>query len=102
MHAMKLNARAAGLSCAAITGLAYLVCAAAYALIPDATLAFFNLLFHGLDIRKVATAMTWGGVIGGLLIAVVGAYVLTWFWATWYNRMLGGQAAGGPDDCCKR
>lgn len=102
MHTMKLNAHAAGSSCAAITGLVYVVCAAAYALIPDATLAFFNLLFHGLDIRKVAIGMTWGGVVGGLLITVIGAYILTWLWATWYNRMLGGQAAGGAGDCCKQ
>lgn len=103
MHAMKLNAHAAGASCAAVTGLAYVVCAVAYALIPDATISFFNLLFHGLDIRKVATAMTWGGVVGGLLIAVVGAYALTWLWAALYNRFLGGGAPspGGRSSCCQ-
>lgn len=102
MHAMKLNAHAAGSSCAAITGLAYVVCAAAYALFPSATLAFFNYVFHGLDFRKVAVGMTWGGAVAGLLIAVVGAYVLTWLWATWYNRMCcSGGATGDADDCCK-
>ena len=76
---------------------------AAYAIIPDATLAFFGTLFHGLDIRKVAVPMTWGGVVVGLLVAVVGAYLLTLLWATWYNRMLGTNSdAGGTHSCCKQ
>jgi hypothetical protein len=103
-HSHPLNAHAAGASCAAVTGLLYIVCAAAYALIPDTTLAFFNLLFHGLDIRKVATGMTWGGVIAGLLLSVIGAYVLTWLWVTFYNRSIGGSTlatSGTRKDCCK-
>ncbi|MBI4434588.1 hypothetical protein HY635_02115 [Candidatus Uhrbacteria bacterium] len=99
-----LDASAAGKSCAVVSGVVYVICAAAYAIIPDATLAFFNLLFHGLDIRKVAIAMTWGGVIGGFIITVIGAYVLTGAWAALYNRMSGGHAAEahgtGSKDCC--
>lgn len=103
MHTTKLNAHAAGSSCAAVVGILYVICAVAYALAPSATLAFFNLLLHGLDLRKVAATMTWGGVIGGLIISVVGAYALTWLWATWYNQMRrSGGAADDTDDCCKK
>ena len=102
MHTVQLHAHAAGVSCATITGALFLACAAAYALVPDATLVFFNLLFHGLDIRKIAVPMTWSGVITGLLIAVIGAYALTWAWAALYNRLAGRPGTVGESDCCAK
>lgn len=103
MHAIRIDARAAGSSCAAIAGILYILCAVAYAIAPDGTLAFFSIVFHGLDLRKIVIEMTWGGTIGGFLVTIVGAYVLTWLWATWYNRMCcSGGVAGATDDCCKK
>ncbi len=106
MHTQGLHAHAAGTSCAVITGALFLACAIAYALAPSATISFFSILFHGIDFQKVAVAMTLGGAIGGFILSVFGAYVLTWAWVALYNRLLPGSdpatsTPSGSNNCCK-
>lgn len=102
-----LHAHAAGLSCAIITGAAYIVCAVAYAVAPAATLAFFGFLFHGIDLLKVATTITLSGVISGFIIAFVGTYIIVRLCAALYNRIIARACccvsdvtSSGGDSCC--
>ncbi|MFH1099040.1 MAG: DUF5676 family membrane protein [Candidatus Uhrbacteria bacterium] len=96
-----LNAPAAGKSCAVVGGVAFLVCAIAYAVAPGAIIALFNLLFHGIDLAKIVKPFAFGEMIIGLVIFVILSYVLTWAWVALYNRLLGRSPADGKkDNCC--
>ena len=83
-----LAPRALGLAVGTVTGLASLLCALAYALFPQGTLAFFGFIFHGLNLKAMAVPLTLGDFFAGLLITTVGGAVVGASLAFCYNHCL--------------
>lgn len=74
---------------AIVSGILYLACALLFAVAPQAMLNLANNLFHGLDITQIAkTSMTFGGVLAGLIQAIVYAWIAGWLFAAVYNVLL--------------
>ncbi len=84
-----LKPKVVSLSLAATSGILYLACALLFAVAPQAMLNLANSLFHGLDITQIAKAsMTFGGVLAGLIQALVYAWIAGWLFAIVYNTLL--------------
>jgi hypothetical protein len=65
----------------------FVLCAAAVAVAPGATTAFFGYLIHA-DLGAFSRTLTWGSFVGGLLAWTIGT-ALTFALAAWfYNRLL--------------
>ncbi|MBI4173621.1 MAG: hypothetical protein HY519_02770 [Candidatus Aenigmarchaeota archaeon] len=84
----KLDGKRVGVALAAVAGSADLACAAAYALAPGATVAFFGNIFHGLELADIANAqVTLAGIAAGFVEITLVAFVLGWLFAAVYNRL---------------
>lgn len=73
------GALAAGVALAITVAIGYSACALAFRAWPEASMAFMNALFHGLDFNKLArgpVAFDFGGFSYALLVAMVLAFAL--------------------------
>jgi len=85
--AEKLSAKRVSLSLAYVAGIVSAVCALLLALAPKATTQLFGSVFHGLDISKIAVAITWGSAILGIVVSFVLALIIGWLFAVIYNNL---------------
>lgn len=86
--AESLNPKAAALSLAGVSGTGYVICAALFAAAPQQTLGFFNEMFHGIDLTRIAREnMTFGGTLVGFAGVVVLSLAAGWLFATAYNYL---------------
>lgn len=77
-----------GLALALTATVLYVVCAAAFALAPGATLDFFNAWFHGVDLSVLnpgGRPFGWGTFVYGLVGIAVVAFVTGIVYAVVYN-----------------
>lgn len=84
----KLKPWAVGAALAITAAIAYAVCAAAFALWPEETLAFFNAWFHGVDLRALQPAVstfTLGVFFYGLSSIVLTGFAMGVVYAVIYN-----------------
>lgn len=84
----KLNPWAVGAALAITLAVAYSVCATAFALRPEETLAFFNAWFHGVDLRVLqpaAKTFTLGVFFYGLSGIVLTGFAMGVVYAVVYN-----------------
>lgn len=89
----RLNPWVVGAALALTAVVLYAVCAAAFALWPETTLAFFNAWFHGLNLGTLqsgARPFTFGAFLYGLLGLTASAFVCGALFAGFANwlRML--------------
>ncbi len=85
---MTLNRQKLALASAATFGVAYLVCAVFVIVAPDFALQLLGWVAHIVNVDKFAgdVAITFGGVVVGLIEVVVYAYLVAWLFAWFYNR----------------
>ncbi|MGB8855662.1 MAG: DUF5676 family membrane protein [Burkholderiales bacterium] len=83
----KVNPWVIGATAAATFAILYSTCAAAYALFPNGTMAFFNAWFHGFDftLLKADKPFTAGTFIYGLLSVAVTSFVTGLLFGSLYN-----------------
>lgn len=78
-----------GLASGVTFSVVYAVCALAVILSPDATIAFFNVWFHGLDLALLkppgGRPPTPGQLLGGLVSAAAVSFVIAAMLAALYN-----------------
>ena len=98
----KLNPWVVGGALAIAFGVTYIGCALAYALLPDATLGFFNAWFHGIDIGMLKTtkAFTFGQFLYGLAGVLASSFILGLIFGFAYNSLT--LLAGGPAGVTRR
>jgi hypothetical protein len=83
---MRLDSRAFGLSAGIVAAVLFTLCAAAVALLPGTTSAFFSSIMH-LDLTQLTRPLTWGSFFGGLLVWGIGVGVVFGTAGILYNRM---------------
>ena len=83
---MKLDIRAFALAVGGITAAVYTICAFFVAIAPEATRAFFSYLFH-IDLTGMASTISWGSYLAGLLGTGLGMAFLAAVVAALYNRL---------------
>lgn len=85
---MHLKPNALGLAGAFVTAVGYVLCSAAYALWPAATMKFSSLTSHNFDFTPIAgSGLTWGSFFAGLVAWVVLTYLALALLAWFYNQM---------------
>ncbi len=78
-----------GFAIAITSGVLYVVCAAAVALFPQATIKFFNSWVHGLDLTRIAVnSISWSGFFKGLVGVLIVAYIAGALYAWVYNKCI--------------
>lgn len=78
-----------GFALAATSGIVYILCAAAIALWPRATISFFNSWVHGVDLTRIAVeSLSWSGFFKGLVGVLVFAYIAGALYAWVYNNCI--------------
>ena len=78
-HTAGSLAVATGLALAITVGIGYTLCALLFRAAPDAAMTFMNVLFHGLDFRKlqaVPASFEFGSFFLALTVLVVWAFLL--------------------------
>ena len=86
----KLGPVITGASLAITVAIGYAVCAAAWAIWPEAALDFLNALFHGLDFRKILLPARDYGInvfLYPLTILAVWAFLVGALFATVHNLL---------------
>lgn len=86
---MKLDIRAFALAVGGVTAAVFTICAFFVAIAPEATRAFFSYLFH-IDLAGMASTISWGSFIAGLLGTGLGMAFLAGAVAWLYNRLTHG------------
>jgi hypothetical protein len=92
---VKLQPLRAGLALSVTAAILYVVCAAAFAWAPDATLDFFNAWVHGVDLSVLkpgAKPFGWGTFLYGFVGLVITAFLTGVVYAVAYN-LLGPRSA---------
>ena len=85
----KLNVKAIAGASAVLWGIAYILCAIFVWIAPSASLGFFNLFFHGIDLAQIAgTSVTFVSSLIGLILTLVIAYAAGSLFAVLYNKLL--------------
>jgi len=84
---MKLDVRAAALAAGSIAALAYALCTAFCALVPESTVVYLTTAFLHMDITGLYRQITWRTFIIGLLGAGVVTGVVAGATAWLYNRL---------------
>ena len=84
---MKLNEKAFANASGVLTGVIYVVCALAVALLPDISKAVAVSWFHGMDLGAIWTGTPRGNFILGLVTAMGGTWLVGWGFAWVYNRL---------------
>lgn len=82
----KLDVKGIGIASAIVTGILYAVCFLIVLLFGAASLQFFQLFFHGIDITNLGTSASLGTGILGLIISVISAYIVGALFALIYNK----------------
>lgn len=82
----KLSEKGIALASAVLTAISYIICFAIVFIFGNASIEFFNLFFHGIDLSSLATNpnITTGFI--GLIISVIAAYIWGWIFAITYNK----------------
>ena len=85
---MELNKQKFALAAAGTMGVAYLICAAFVALWADFGFQLLGWLVHVVNVDKFAgdVAMTFTGLIWGLVQAVIYTYIGAWLFGWLHNR----------------
>ena len=84
----KLNPRTVALSLASVLTLISLACAILFILAPTFTLGFFNNIFNGTDLTKIAkTSLPMTNVIIGLIEVFIASLIIGWLFTIIYNRL---------------
>lgn len=91
---MKLDVRAAALAAGSIAALAYALCTALCALVPEPTVVYLTTVFLHIDITGLYRQMTWGTFVIGLLGYGLGTAIVAGATAWLYNRLARTGAAG--------
>jgi hypothetical protein len=97
-HDVTVQPFRAGLALAVTATILYVVCAAGFALAPDATLDFFNAWVHGVDLSVLkpgAKPFGWGTFLYGLVGVVIAAFLTGVIYAAAYNLLGSRTAARG-------
>ena len=82
----KLNTKVTGLALATTSGILYIICAIWFWLSAKTALLYFDSLFHGIEVSAIAEqSLTFSGVIIGLMLIVISAYVIGALFAMLYN-----------------
>ncbi len=82
----KLSIRGIAIGSAIITAIFYIVCFLIVLIFGDASLKFFQLFVHGIDLTSLATTPDILGGILGLIISIIVAYMSGWIFAIVYNK----------------
>lgn len=83
---MKCNPSTAANAAATTTTVIYVVCALLFIIAPDLSMAVTKTWFHGIDISLIdARTATAGSFILGLVSATVGAWLVGYIFAFFYN-----------------
>lgn len=82
----ELNPKAVALALAAISGVAYVLCAVLFAVAPQLILGLYSDMFHGVDIAKIArTSVPLWSIVAGFVESIVLSLVFGWLFAMVYN-----------------
>ena len=81
----KLNNKVVGLTLGTLSAVLYAICAIFYWITPKATLAYFNYLFHGVELTEIARQITFTDSVVGLVLIFVSTYVIGILFASLYN-----------------
>jgi len=81
---MVLDAKKTGFAVGGTWGILYVVCAVAFMLAPDLTLAFGNYIFHGLVLNTTPRDAVNAAV--GLVLSVLSGFVIGALFARVYNH----------------
>ena len=88
---MRLDTRAFAIAAGTAAALLFTLCAAAVAIAPDATTAFFGYIVH-LDMSGMRRELTMATFIIGLIAWTLGTALTFGFAALMYNRLIGAAA----------
>ncbi len=97
-HDVTVQPFRAGLALAVTATMLYIVCAASFALAPDATLNFFNAWVHGVDLsilKQGAKPFGWGTFLFGLVGVAIAAFLTGLVYAAAYILLGPRSAARG-------
>ena len=81
----KLNSKVVGLALAGLSGVLYAICLVFYWISPKATLAYFNYLFHGVELSNAAKQVAFIDALIGLVLMFASAYIIGILFANIYN-----------------
>jgi len=84
---MKLNVNTVGLTTGIVAGIASIVCAILFWIAPAFTLNLFGSLFHGIDLSKITTTLSFGRFSLGLIVSVILGYLVGALFAFVYNKI---------------
>ncbi len=82
----KLSEKGIATASAVLTGITYIICFAIVFVFGEASIKFFNLFFHGIDLSSLATNPNIATGFIGLIISAVSAYIGGWIFALVYNK----------------
>ena len=85
---MSLNPRAFGVAGGLTAAVLFVLCAAAVAVAPGGTTAFFGYLIHADLGAFITRTLTWGSFVGGLILWTVGTALTFALIAWFYNRLI--------------
>ena len=88
---MRLDTRAFAIAAGMAAALLFTLCAAAVAIAPDATTAFFGSIVH-LDVSGMRRELTVASFIVGLIAWTLGTALTFGFAAMMYNRLIASAA----------
>ncbi|MEK7172068.1 MAG: DUF5676 family membrane protein [Patescibacteria group bacterium] len=77
---------ALGLGGAIVTGVAAILCSAAYALFPNGAVEFFSFVTHK-NIAAIVGEITWAKFFGGVVFWVVAVYVALFLIGWLHNKL---------------
>ena len=84
---VKINELVLANASAAVTGIVYVVCSLSVAVFPEFSKVVGQSWFHGMDIGLIWTGSPRGNFLLGLISAVIGMWLVAWFFAWLYNRL---------------
>ena len=82
---MKLDIKAVAIAEGLVVAAAFVLCALVIALVPEQTAAATRYLFH-IDLSSLATRISLGGFLSGLIVSSVAMGLAGGVWASIYNR----------------
>lgn len=84
---MKCNPTTAANAAAATAAVIYVACALFFMVAPGLSMAITKTWFHGIDISLIdARTTTFGSFILGLVTATIGAWIVGYIFAFFYNK----------------
>ncbi len=83
---MEFNTQKFALAATETAGILYIACAAFVAVAPKLAMTLLGWLAHVTNTEVLARSVTMSGVAIGLVQVVVYVYIMTWIFASLYNR----------------